>query len=53
MRRVAILILCAALLIGAVSADNLTNNVSNTSTVFPDGSAQITLTVDITLEVDG
>ena len=50
MRRAAILILCAALLIGVVSADNTTNSIHNTTTVLPDGSAQVTLTVSVTLD---
>ena len=50
MRRFIILCLCCALLVGAVYADNRTNTVRNSTTVAPDGSAQVTLTVSITLD---
>ena len=50
MRRILILILCAALLVGVVYADNRTDAVRNTTTVFPDGSAKVMLTVNITLD---
>ena len=50
MRRILILILCAALLVGVVYADNRTDAVRNTTTVFSDGSAKVMLTVNITLD---
>ena len=50
MRRILLLILCAALLVGAVSADNLTDEVQNITVVAADGSAQVTLTVVISLD---
>lgn len=50
MRRFLILLLCAALLVGVVYADNRTDSVRNTTTVRTDGSAQVTLMVTITLD---
>ena len=50
MRRIILLILCAVLLIGTVFADNLTDDVQNTTVVSTDGSARVTMTVAITLE---
>ena len=42
--------MCAALLVGVVYADNRADSVRNTTTVRPDGSAQVTLMVNITLD---
>ena len=50
MRRFVILFLCLALLIGAVYADNRANTVRNDTTVLPDGSARVMLTVSIRLD---
>lgn len=50
MRRIFLLLLCCALLTGAVFADNRTDTVQNTTTVFQDGSAHVSLTVSVTLE---
>ena len=50
MRRILILLLCMALLIGAVYADNRANTVRNDTTVLPDGSARVMLTVSIRLD---
>lgn len=50
MRRAVILILCAALLTGVVYADNRTDEIRTAATVLPDGSAQVTLTVNMKLE---
>ena len=50
MRRIILLILCAVLLTGTVFADNLTDNIQNTTVVSTDGSARVTMTVAITLE---
>ena len=50
MRRIIILILCCALLVGVVYADNRADAVRNSSTVLTDGSARVTLTVNITMD---
>ena len=50
MRRLFILLLCCVLLTGAVFADNRTNTVRNTTTIFNDGSAHVSLSVSVTLE---
>ena len=50
MRRIILLILCAVLLVGTVFADNLTDDVQNTTVVSTDGSARVTMAVTITLE---
>ena len=50
MRRILILLLCCGLLAGAVYADNRANAVRNTTTVRTDGTAKVSLTVDITLD---
>ena len=50
MRRLFILLLCCVLLTGAVFADNRTDTVRNTTTVFNDGSAHVSLSVTVTLD---
>ena len=50
MRRITILLLCAALLVGAVYADNRADTVRNDTTILPDGSARVMLTVTVRLE---
>ena len=50
MRRIIILILCCTLLSGVVYADNRAETVRNTTTVLTDGSAKVTLAVELTLD---
>ena len=50
MRRIIILVLCCALLVGVVYADNRADSVRNTTTVLTDGSARVSVTVSITLD---
>ena len=50
MRRLFLLFLCCVLLTGAVFADNRTDSVRNTTTVFNDGSAHVSLSVSVTLD---
>ena len=50
MRRFLMLILCCALLTGTVFAAGRADEVRNTTVVYTDGSADVVLTVDITLD---
>ena len=50
MRRFLILILCCALLTGTVSAAGWADEVRNTTKVYTDGSADVVLIVNLTLE---
>ena len=50
MRRFLILILCCALLTGTVFAADRADEIHNTTVVYTDGSADVVLSVNITLE---
>lgn len=50
MRRLLSFLLCCMLLTGAVFADSRADEVRNATAVYTDGSAEVTMTVNITLE---